>query len=153
MAGNDHDIDILNGLITTTIDSADGFERSAEHSDAGGFRTLFSDFAQERRRLVGRLQERVRQLGGTPADDGSLMADLHRRWEDLKKAVAGRDDRAVVEEVERGEDYIKEEYQAALADRSLSPPTREVIEHCFASVFRGHDTASRLKHSMQRAEA
>lgn len=153
MAGYDHDITILNALITTTIDSANGFEDAAEDDDASTFRSMFQDFAQERRLLVARLQDRVRQLGGTPSDDGSLKAGMHRRWEDLKKAITGREDRAVIDEVERGEDHIKETYAATLADRSISQPTREVIEQCFTSVLRGHDTVARLKHSMQRAEA
>ena len=153
MGVNDHDIDILNDLIATTIDSADGFGRAAEDADSGRFRTLFRDFAQERRRLAARLQERVRQLDGTPVANRSFAGELHRRWEDLKAAIAGKDDRAVVEQIERGEDRIKEKYEEALRDRSISPPTRDVIEQCFVSVLRGHDTASRLKHGMQRAEA
>ena len=46
MGQYDHDIDILNDLIVTTIDSADGFGRSAENADAGKFKTMFRDFAQ-----------------------------------------------------------------------------------------------------------
>ena len=50
----------------------------------------------------------MRAKGGTPNDDGSLKADLHRRWVDLRAAIAGDGgDKAVIEEVERGEDYIK----------------------------------------------
>ena len=151
MAGNDHDITILNTLITTTIDSANGFENSAEDADAARFQQMFRDFAQERRQVIGRLQERVRQLGGTPNDDGSLKAELHRRWEDMRKAIAGADDKAIIEEVERGEDYLKEKYEMALRDDQLSPETRSLIQECFVSVRRGHDTASRLKHSMEGA--
>ena len=69
---NEHDITVLNSLITTTIDSANGFERSAEDADATRFVEMFREFAQERRQVVGRLQERVRTLGGTPKHDGSL---------------------------------------------------------------------------------
>lgn len=89
---NDHDIGVLNTLITTTIDSANGYERSADDADGGQFQAMFRDYAQERRQVVGRLQERVRQLGGAPNDDGSLKADLHRRWVDLKSAIGGGSD-------------------------------------------------------------
>ena len=153
MAGNDHDITILNTLITTTIDSADGFERSAENVDSARFKSMFREFGQERRQVAGMLQERVRQLGGTPADDGSLKADLHRRWEDMKKAIAGEDDKAIVNEVERGEDYIKEKYETALKDDRMSPETRTLIQECFVSIRRGHDRASQLKHSLADATA
>ena len=148
---NEHDITILNSLITTTIDSANGFERSAEDADVERFRDMFREFAQERRQVVGRLQERVRTLGGTPNDDGSLKADLHRRWVDLRDAISRGGDQEIVEEVERGEDYLKGKYDAALADGELSPDTMTVIREAYQSVRAGHDRASALKHSLQGA--
>lgn len=150
MLNNDHDVTVLNTLITTTIDSANGFERSAEDADSGTYASMFREFGTERRQVVARLQERVRQLGGTPNDDGSLKADLHRRFVDLRNAIAGGD-KAVIEEVERGEDYIKAKYETALQDQQLTPETRAVIEEGYQSVRRGHDRASQLKHSLQGA--
>jgi uncharacterized protein (TIGR02284 family) len=118
---NEHDVTVLNTLITTTIDSANGFERAAENADLGQFQQMFRDFAQERRQIVGRLQERVRTLGGTPDDDGSLKADIHRRWVDLRDAISRGGDKEIIEEVERGEDYLKAKYDTALEDNELSP--------------------------------
>jgi uncharacterized protein (TIGR02284 family) len=151
--GQDHDINVLNTLITTTIDSANGFERSAEDADVPRFVEMFREFSQERRQVVGRLQERVRTLGGTPNDDGSLKADLHRRWVDLRDAISSGGDQEIIEEVERGEDYLKAKYDAALEDRELSPETVAVIREAYQSVRKGHDRASALKHGMQDASA
>ena len=149
MQSNDHDISTVNSLITTTIDSANGFERSAEDAEMPQFVEMFRTFAQERRQVVGMLQEHVRKLGGTPNDDGSLKADLHRRWVDLRDAFSKGGDKEVIEEVERGEDYIKGKYDAALQDTKLSPETMAVIRDAYQSVRAGHDRASALKHSMQ----
>jgi uncharacterized protein (TIGR02284 family) len=150
----DHDISILNSLITTTIDSANGFEKSAEDVRGGRFEEMFRDFAEERRQVVAQLQATVRALGGTPDDDGSLKAELHRRWIDLKTAVTGGGgDRAVIEEVERGEDYLKGKYDNALKDAELSGTAMEAIRSAYQSVRAGHDTASALKHSMQDSSA
>ncbi len=147
-----HDISVLNTLITTTIDSADGFERSAEDAGTGRFVEMFREFATERRQVVARLQETVRSLGGTPNDDGSLKADLHRRWVDLRSAITGDGgDKAIIEEVERGEDYLKAKYDTALEDTALSPTAQSVIREAYQSVRAGHDRASALKHSMEAA--
>lgn len=149
MFGKDDDVSILNSLITTTIDSADGFERSAENARSPSLKQMFEEFGRERRQVVAQLQQQVRALGGTPDDDGSIKAGLHRRWEDLKAAMSADDDRAVIEEVETGEDYLKEKYEAALRDDNLSAASRSVVQQCFESVRRGHDRASQLKHTMQ----
>jgi uncharacterized protein (TIGR02284 family) len=150
---NDHDIDVLNSLITTTIDSAAGFERAAEDSQSGRFAALFRDFGAERRQVVAQLQGTVRSFGGTPNDDGSLKADLHRRWLDLRAAISsGNGDAAIVAEVERGEDYIKAKYEEALADPKLSGGMA-AVQQAYESVRAGHDTASALKHRMDAVEA
>jgi uncharacterized protein (TIGR02284 family) len=140
------DVSVLNTLITTTIDSANGFERSAENAKGGALEHMFTEFATERRRVVTQLQATVRTLGGEPNDDGSLKADLHRRFEDLRNAFGGGD-KAVIEEVERGEDYIKGKYETALKDGDLSPQARAAVEEAYQSVKAGHDRASALKHA------
>ncbi|HKR25461.1 MAG TPA: PA2169 family four-helix-bundle protein, partial [Allosphingosinicella sp.] len=133
--------------------SALGFERAAEDADSGRFASLFRDFAAERREVVAGLQAAVRALGGTPEDDGSLKADLHRRWLDLRAALSGDGgDKAVIAEVERGEDYLKAKYEAALADTRLSAGMN-AIQAAYESVRAGHDTASALKHRMEDATA
>jgi len=149
---SDHEISVLNNLITTTIDSADGFERAAEDASSGRFAQMFREFGGERRRCVSHLQDTVRNLGGTPNDDGSLTAGVHRRWLDLRDALTGADDQAIIEEVERGEDHIKSKYEDALADPDLSTTASNAIREAFQSVKAGHDRASELKHGMQDAQ-
>ncbi len=150
----DKDISTLNSLITTTIDSADGFERAAEDSASGRFTEIFREFGRERRGVVARLQQQVRSLGGEPNDDGSLTAGLHRRWLDLRAAITGGGgDKAVIEEVERGEDHLKSKYDSALEETDLAPETLAAIREAYQSVRAGHDRASQLKHSMQGSEA
>lgn len=142
------DISKLDDLIVTTIDSIRGYENSADHADAGRYADFFRSMAGERRNVVARLQTASRGLGGTPAEYGSTAATLHRRWEDLRHALGGGD-AALVKEVERGEDYLKEEFERALGDDSISAATRAVIAECFESVLHGHDRASALKHQLE----
>ena len=114
-----HDVSKLDDLIITTIDSIKGYEHSAEHADAQRYAGFFRAMAGERRGVVEALQAQSVALGGTPADYGSTAATIHRRWEDLRHVLGGGD-AALVKEVERGEDYLKEEYERALADERTS---------------------------------
>ena len=145
----DNDIRTLNSLIATTIDSIDGYHESAQAAESSRFAEMFNSRAVERREVLTRLQAEVARLGGNPEDDGTAAAAAHRGFLDLKAAVTGRDDQAIINEVERGEDHIKAKFERALEDDDLSPETREVIRECYASVKQGHDQMSQLKHSMQ----
>lgn len=149
----DHDIKVLNTLIATTIDSALGFEESADEVNNPQFASEFRRYAQERRQVVDKLQGEVRRLGGTPEDDGTTKAAAHRRWLDFKNSVTGADDKAVISEVKNGESYIREKYEHALKDDKLSPETRSAITEAFQSVRSGHDRASALNESMKHADA
>lgn len=148
MTDTSHDIRVLNSLIATTIDSIDGYRTSAKDVKSTDLKQRFLDRASERETMVASLRERVSALGGNPEDDGTVLAGAHRMFVDLKSAVTGSDDQAVINEVERGEDHIKAKFKDALADSDLSPETRQVIESAWTSVKSGHDEMSSLKHSM-----
>ena len=149
MTDTSHDIRTLNGLIATTIDSIDGYTEAAKESDAGRFGAIFTSRASERRQAATLLQTEVTRLGGNPEDDGTALASVHRAFLDLKSAVLGRDDQAIVNEVERGEDHIKAKFEDALKDTDLSPQTLDVIQQAYVSVRQGHDQMRDLKHSLE----
>ena len=99
--------------------------------------------------MVQELRQEVRRLGGDPEDGGSFLGKTHQRFEDLKSAVTGGDDQSIINEVERGEDYLKEKFETALNSGTLSGDARSVVERCYQSVKSGHDQISQLKHGME----
>ena len=148
MTDTSHDISTLNGLIATTIDSVDGYRTSAQDVQNPRFAELFTARASERSSVAEQLRAEVRKLGGNPEDDGTVLAAGHRAFVKLKAAVTGRDDQAIVNEVERGEDHIKAKFEAALKDDDLSPNCRALVETAYGSVKSGHDEMRDLKHSL-----
>ena len=150
MAGrHDDQISTLNTLLSTTNDSITGYENSAKDVDNERFREIFRKCADERMRVAEQLRAEVRRLGGDPENGGSFMGKAHQRFEDLKAAITGRDEKAIVNEVERGEDYLKAKFEAALKDENLSGESRSVVERCYQSIREGHDRMSQLKHGME----
>ena len=150
MSDNSHDISTLNSLIATTIDSVDGYSEAVKDSKSARFGSLFTRRASERREIASRLQQEVNRLGGKAEDDGTVLAGAHRMFLNLKSAVTGQDDKAIINEVEAGEDHIKAKFEDAIADRELSPQVRQLIETCYVSVKAGHDEMRDIKHSMER---
>jgi uncharacterized protein (TIGR02284 family) len=149
MAEHSSEISTLNTLIATTIDSINGYEDSAQNVDNQRFREIFRQRANERQQVVEELRAEVRRLGGNPEDDGSFMGKAHQRFADLKAAITGRDEKSIINEVERGEDYLKSKWQSALQSGDLHGPTHDLIERCYQSIKAGHDQMSSLKHGME----
>ena len=149
MIGKTDEITALNTLTTTLIDSVEGYRDAAENSESGRFQELFRGMADERSRTVEDLRAEVRRLGGEPENDQSTMGAMHQRWLDLKAAVTGRDDKAIINEVERGEDYLKEKFETALNSDHLTGESRAAVERAFQSVRKGHDQMSSIKHGLE----
>ena len=149
MIGKSDEITTLNTLTATLIDSVNGYRDAAENSESGRFQQLFRTNADERDRMVEELRAEVRRLGGDPEDSATFLGQAHQRWLDLKAAITGRDEKAIINEVERGEDYLKAKFQAALDSGSLTGESRTVVERVFQSVLKGHDQVSSIKHGME----
>jgi len=149
MAEHPEAISTLNTLIATTIDSITGYEDSAQNIGNERFREIFRQRASERQQIVEQLRAEVRRLGGDPEDSGSFLGKAHQRFEDLKAAITGRDEKSIINEVERAEDYLKGKWQAALQSNSLRGESHDLVERCYQSIKSGHDQMSALKHGME----
>jgi uncharacterized protein (TIGR02284 family) len=143
-----HDISVLNSLIETTIDSVDGYRRSAQEATNSRFSAEFLDRANEREQVVSQLRDRVRQLGGNPEDDGSVLAAAHRAFLSLRDKITGGDDSSVIAEVDHGESYLDGKWQTALKDGGLSTETRSLIQRNYDSVREGRERFRRLNEDL-----
>ncbi|GLK48860.1 hypothetical protein GCM10017620_18330 [Brevundimonas intermedia] len=145
---NAHDIKVLNGLIETTLDSADGYHEAAEQTEDPHYRTLFENRSAERRQVVEALSGAVRSLGGDPEPHGSILAKAHRAFLDVKHALLRNDD-SVVGSINSGEGFIADKFEKALEDTSISATTRETVRRAYAAIKIGHDEMHALKHSLE----
>ena len=147
-ASNDDVISKLNGLIEICKDGQEGFKVAAEGIERSELKTVFYEFSQQRADFSGVLQELVRSLGGDPEQSGSVSAAVHRGWMDIKSLVTGKNEEAILNECERGEDYAKEAYADAL-NFALPANIADVVGQQSHAVLAAHN---RIK-SLRNAEA
>ena len=140
---------ILATLTDTLADSVKGYRDAAQHVDSAEFRQMFTDLADQRSQALRDLEAELTRSGGSADRDGTTLGSLHQRWLDFKASITGNNDKAVINEVERGEDYLKEKFEAALASEVLDGDARAVVERAFGSVREGHDRVRDLKHSLE----
>ncbi len=149
---NENTISTLNNLIETCKDGQEGFKDAAEGVENSQLKTVFYDYSQQRARFAGELQELVRSFGEEPEDSASFTGSIHRGWINIKSAVTGQDETAILNECERGEDVAVKEYKQAL-DEELPENVAEVVRRQYADVLAAHDRIKGLRNSAQAANA
>ncbi len=147
---NENAISTLNGLIETCKDGQNGFKEAAEGVERSDLKSLFYECSQQRSQFAGELQSLVRELGGDPEDSGSLTAALHRGFIDIKSIVLGKDETAILNECERGEDIAKAAYQKA-AEQELPANVKTTVQNQFNTVKTTHDKIRDLRDSAKVA--
>lgn len=131
-------VSTLNDLIETCKDGEEGFRVCAEDISDSELKSYFTNRAQRCSTAAAELQDLVEAYGGKPETTSSISGTLHRRWVDIRSAITGKDDQAVLEECERGEDVAKRSYQNALA-KDLPEDVRSVVERQYQGVQQNHD--------------
>jgi uncharacterized protein (TIGR02284 family) len=141
---NDEVISTLNDLIETSKDGEEGFRTCAEDIKDPQIKTVFMNRAQSCGSAATELQQLVVAYGGNPETSGGLGGALHRRWVDIKAAITGRDEKAVLAECERGEDIAVRSYRNAL-EKNLPADARAVVERQYQGVLKNHDMVKGLR--------
>lgn len=136
---------VLNNLIETLKDGQEGFKQAAEGVSNPKLKSLFRNYSDQRSRFAIALQSATRRQGETePETSSSAVGALHRGWINLKSAITGGDEHAILAECERGEDSAVEEYKKALAD-GLSPSAKELVSNQFTEIKAAHDQVKSLR--------
>ncbi len=147
---NDEIISTLNDLIETSKDGEYGFKTCAEDVKDMELKQLLAAAAQRCAEGAKELQEQVRLLGGDPDKRSSIAGTLHRAWVDVKAAITGKDEQAVLEECERGEDVAKKTYEKALAE-GLPDNIRSIVQRQYQGVVENHDRVRDLRNRYRKA--
>jgi len=148
---NDDVIDILNDLLETCRDGEYGFNASAEHTESLELKTLLLRHAGECRTAGLELESLIRQLGGEPAEGGSMSGALHRGWVSVRSILSAYSDQSLLSECERGEDTAVASYRKALKE-NLPPGIRSVVERQEQGVLRNHGEVKAMCDSLKSAE-
>ena len=142
-------VETLNKLIETCKDGEYGFKTCAEHARSGELKEFFARRARECDSAANELQAIVARFGGTPDTGGTTTGALHRGWVAAPGAVALNDDKAMLNECERGEDSAVARYRDALEKRELPTEVEEVVRRQYQGVLRNHDEVKRRRDSMR----
>jgi len=143
-------IDALQDLVECCKDGEYGFRACAEQAKRADLKSTFLQRADDCRGAAQELNEQIRSLGGETEDSGSAAGALHRGWVSLKTTLTTYDDKAVLEECERGEDNAMARYRKALK-QPLPAAIKLIVERQMQGVQRNHDRIKMLRDQFRSA--
>jgi uncharacterized protein (TIGR02284 family) len=138
-------ISTINGLIETLKDGEKGFKEASEAVKDPQLKSLFQQYSQQRHRFASELQVQAQTLGESkPEKSSSTAGAMHRAWINLKSAMTSGNDKAILNECERGEDSAVHEYEEAMND-GLTGHVREIVSRQFTEIKSAHDRVKSLR--------
>jgi uncharacterized protein (TIGR02284 family) len=135
-------VDNLQELLEKNYDAEKGFTKAMKDAKNNNLKKFLQQQALQRNRFATELDQQIRNLNETPKESGSFTGDLHRTWIDIKSAVAGNTDEAVLEECIRGEKASWSEYEEKLKEQNFPPNILTVLQKQASEI---HNTLNSVK--------
>lgn len=143
-------IDVLKDLVETCFDGEYGFQACADQAKREDLKTLFRQRAGDCRRGAQELTQQIQALGGKVSEGGSALGAVERGWVAVRTTLSSYDDKAVLEECERGEDNALARYRKAL-QKPLPADLKLIVERQLQGVQRNHDQVKMLRDQFRAA--
>ena len=143
-------IDALQDLTECCKDGEYGFRACAEQAKRADLKSTFLQRADDCRGAAQELNEQIRSLGGKAEEHGSAAGAMHRGWVAVKATLSTYDDKAVLEECERGEDNALARYRKALK-QPLPAGVKLIVERQMQGAQRNHDQIKMLRDQARAA--
>lgn len=137
-------VKVLNELIEVCKDGEYGFRECAEHAKAPDIKSTLGERARDCASAAAELQRLVATYGGKPEASGTAGGAIHRGWVSLRTALTKKDDQAVLEEAERGEDAALKKYREA-SSKPLPLDAAALIRKQLEGAQRNHDQIKALR--------
>lgn len=142
---HDDIVEALQELLEKNYDAEKGFKKAIENSKHEALKTYLKKEAVKRNRFATEIDFEIRALNAQPTEKGSATASVHRAWIDLKSAIAGNDDEAILEECIRGEKASVEEYEEVIKKHKLPAKIEQVIAKQLDEIQKTLNNVKRLE--------
>lgn len=141
---------LINNLIETLKDGEAGFHAAAEDVTNPELKSIFERYSAQRKTFSSELQSLVVREGEKPETTGSIAAVAHRGWMSVKSTVSSREDSAILEECERGEDSAVSTFEDAVKAGDLGVASEKVNRQSI-EIRKAHDHMRSLRDQYKRS--
>lgn len=132
-------ITLLNRLIITAKNGAEALRAAASEAHHAELKQSLMEYSNFFCKAAGEMQDVVRQLGGHPKEVGTFGNTLHRTLLHLQALLEGRNERTILDHIERDEREADERFDEALTHWTTSPEVHAMLERQRAEARQHHE--------------
>lgn len=141
-----------NNLVEINKTGAKGYQEAAEGVSSPQLKSELSRLSQQRAQFASELTQHASQYGLNITDSNTaegLLTDaaaaVHHGWINLKSAITGQSDTAILGECETGDSVALKAYETALQSTDLPPQAKTVIEQQHSQILTAKNWVTQQK--------
>lgn len=138
-------VTVLNRLILTSKNGESALRAAADEAWHPELKQSLLEYSHFFGAAARELQDAVRQMGGHPRGLGTFGNTLHRTWLHLHAKALGRDEEAILDDVERDEAEAERMYADALEHWETPPEIHALLERQALEARRRHAQIDALR--------
>ncbi|SFP91451.1 PA2169 family four-helix-bundle protein [Hymenobacter arizonensis] len=145
-----------NDLVEINKTGAKGYQEAAEGVTNPQLKSELSRLSQQRAKFASELSQHASQFGISTEDNGTVegaltdaAAAVHRGWINLKSAITGQSDSAILGECETGDSVALQAYETALQASNLPAQAKTVLEQQHSQVLEAKNWITQQKGSIK----
>ncbi len=142
----------LTDILNLNRTSVKGYQEAAEEVKSPDLKSKLSEFSQQRAHFVSDLEGYARQYGIDAKEETTIesvaadaAAAVHRGWINIKSAITGQDDSAVLEAAETGEATALKAYETVLSSNDVPAGAKSVFQQQHDAILQAKNWLSMNK--------
>jgi len=117
----------LNELLIKNYDAEKGYIKAVKNVENDRLITFFTECSEDRSKFASQIRTQILNLGETPKESGSFTGTMHRNWMDFKTIFTSNDQKAILDEVVRGEKESLEDYNEFISETEIPESVKTVL--------------------------
>ncbi|TGD82624.1 ferritin-like domain-containing protein [Hymenobacter wooponensis] len=143
--GSSSQADTLNELLYFVNDRIEGYQRAVDESTDPELSGYYKQLVSQSQLFANELNKALREQGGEQQTSTTMKGKLYRSWMDVKAAVTGSDEKAILGSNVYGEEWAIKAYEDALSDNTLSGSLRQAVQRQYATSKKTYDRLKKLE--------
>jgi uncharacterized protein (TIGR02284 family) len=138
-------VQTLNRLLEKNYDAESVYKNALTDTKSAKLKPYFTKQAARRSQNANELYKAIRNLNETPVEKGTATAAIFKTWMDLKTAILGKNDEAILEECIKGDIAAADEYKKVLDHPEYLFDSKGIIRKQLNAIQETLDTIKKLE--------